>query len=55
MIKLSKEVFAQILALTETVAVELTVRNKYADNSDLCMQLGLALVVLNSASLDHLE
>lgn len=52
---LSKETFAQLLAVTETVAVELTVRNKNADNSDLSMQLGLALAVLNRASFDHLE
>ena len=55
MSRLSKETFAQLLAVTETVAVELTVRNRSADNSDLRMQLGLALAVLNRASLDHLE
>jgi hypothetical protein len=55
MSRLSKETFAQLLAVVETVAVELTVRNKYSDNSDLSMQLGLALTVLNRVSLELLE
>lgn len=55
MSNLSKETFAQLLAVAETVAVELTVRKKNTDNSDLSMQLGLALAVLNRASIDHLE
>lgn len=53
--RLNKETFAQLLAVVDTVAVELTVRKKNTDNSDLSLQLGLALSVLNNATLDHLE
>jgi len=53
--KLNKKAFDQLLSIAETIAVELTVRKKTEDNSDLRLQLGLALKVLNISDISHLK